>query len=181
MHVAVLSPEAGTPARELAAALAARGHRVRLLTTQPGLRRTVAVEDGVEVVRWPRPFEARLRRRLYDDGLAHCATAFRDLRREPPDVCHALHHTGGAAAARLRALVGTPAVLTLSTAPTREALASRRLRLLLARRAVLGATVVTAPARDVAEAAERWLGARDVRVLDGPVAFERVYAEVAAA
>lgn len=179
MHVAVLTPDDERPARELAAALSGAGHRVRLITTHRALRRTEAVEDGVEVVRWPRALDERLRRRLYDDGLVHCATAFRELLREPPDVCHALHHAGGAAAARLRARTGTPAVMTLTAAPRREALASRRMRLTLARRAVLGATVVTAPDEEVAGAAERWLGATGVRVLEGPGAFAGLYAEVA--
>jgi glycosyltransferase involved in cell wall biosynthesis len=173
VHVALLNPvfwpevRRGSErvARDLADGLLARGHRVRLLTTAPQRRRTVALEDGLEVVRSPRLLDGRLRRRLFEDGLAHVPTALAELRREPPAVAHALHPTGGVAAARLRHRTGTPAVLSYMGIPHRQALANRRLRLELTLRAVRGASVVTALSRHAAEAFERWLGVEDVRVI----------------
>lgn len=173
MHVALLNPvywpevRRGSErfARDLADALLAHGHDVRLITTHPELRRTVAIEDGLEVVRWPRAMDGRLRRRLFEDHLVHSPTAFAELRRNPPDVAHALHATGAVAAARLRARTGTPAVFSYMGVPHRKALVNRRMRLDLTLRGVRGANAVVALSQHAAEAFDRWLGVRDVRVI----------------
>lgn len=180
MHVALLNPvfwpevRRGSErfARDLADGLLARGHHVRLITTAPQRRRTVAHEDGLEVVRAPRALDDRLRRRLFEDGLAHVPTALSELRREPPAIAHALHPTGGVAAARLRHRTGTPAVLSYMGIPHRQALVNRRLRLDLTLRAVRGASAVVALSRHAAAAFERWLGLEDVRVIAPGVDLE---------
>jgi glycosyltransferase involved in cell wall biosynthesis len=160
-------------ARDLGDGLLARGHHVKLVTTAPQRRRTTADEDGLQVVRCPRAFDGRLRRRQFEDGLLHAPTAFAELRREPPAVAHALHATGGVAAARLRGRTGTPAVFSYMGIPHRQALANRRLRLELTLRAVRGASAVTALSEHAARAFERWLGVEDVRVVPPGVDLER--------
>ncbi|WP_205698124.1 glycosyltransferase family 4 protein [Conexibacter sp. SYSU D00693] len=182
MHVALLNPvfwpevRRGSErvARELADGLLARGHRVSLITTHPSLRRTVTEEDGLEVIRCSRPqrLEARLVRRVYDDHLTHPWTALRELRRDPPDVAHALHVTSGIAAARHRHATGTPAVLSYMGIPHRQALVNRRLRLELTQRAVRGASAVVALSDHAAGAFERWLGVDDVRTINPGVDLE---------
>jgi len=173
VHVALLNPvfwpevRRGSErvARDLADGLLARGHRPRLITTHPSLRRTAVVEDGLEVVRCPRALDGRLRRRLYDDHLAHAPTALRELRRDPPDIAHALHATGAVAAARWRRRRGTPAVFSYMGIPHRQALVNRRMRLELTVRGLRGASAVVALSEHAARAFERQLGVEGVRVI----------------
>ncbi len=170
MHVALLNPvywpevRRGSErfVRELADGLIASGHRPRLVTTHRGLRRECIVEDGLEVVRMPRFGEGRLRRRLFEDHLPHVATAAWELRRETPDVAHALHVTGAVGALHAG---GAPVVLSYMGIPHRQALANRRLRIELTQKAVRGAAAVVALSRHAADGFERWLGVHDVRVI----------------
>ncbi len=142
-------------ARELADGLLARGHEVRLITSHPrdvGLR----VEDGLEVQRvWRPPVEARLRRRLHEEHLAHLPLAARALRRYAPDVAHALYATDAVAAIRSGV---APVVFSYMGIPHRRSLANRRGRKELVVRACAEAGAVVALSRVAAEGFERWLG-----------------------
>ncbi|MTD43101.1 glycosyltransferase [Conexibacter sp. W3-3-2] len=148
-------------ARELADGLRDRGHDVTLQTSRRG-RRTVAVEDGVTVVRVPRlPGEDRLRRRLYEDHLLHLPAAYRELAADPPDVAHALYPTDALAALRARdRRGGAPVVLSYMGIPHRVGLANRRGRKEIVLRAARESDAVVALSRTAADGFERWLGVR---------------------
>jgi glycosyltransferase involved in cell wall biosynthesis len=125
----------------------ARQLGLRIVTGSPG-------PDDPRVIRVPRLPEGRLRRRGFEDHLGHLPFTYRLLRRDPPDVAHALHH--GDAAVALHA--GVPTVWTYLGMPHRKGLANRRLRVDLVRRAMRAqATVVLSDA--AARAFRRWLGA----------------------
>ncbi len=142
-------------ARELADGLLDRGHEVRLITSHPrdvGIR----VEDGLEVQRvWRPPIEARLRRRLHEEHLAHLPLATRALRRYAPDVADALYATDAVAAIRSGA---APVVFSYMGIPHRRSLANRRGRKELVVRACAEADAVVALSQVAAEGFERWLG-----------------------
>ena len=141
-------------AHDLGAALTARGHRVRVVTSHPG-RPSRAEEDGLEVVRLPRPPSGRLRRRGYEDHLAHLPLTYATLRRGGDDVVHALWH--GEACAAIRA--GRPTVWTYLGVPHRAGLANRRLRLRLVQEAIAGSAAVLVLSEAARRAFARWLGA----------------------
>ncbi len=90
--------------RLLADGLRDAGHRPRLLTGHPGARRAVAEEDGLEVVRLPRPpaLRAAIARGRCDEHAAHLPGAVAELLRDPGDVLHALYPTDAVAAALAR-------------------------------------------------------------------------------
>ncbi|HEV2813062.1 MAG TPA: glycosyltransferase family 4 protein [Solirubrobacteraceae bacterium] len=159
MRLALLTPaywpevRRGTErfAHDLGAGLAARGHEVRLVTSHRG-RRTAAREDGMEVVRVPRLLDGRLRRRLYEDHLTHVPFTAYEVRDEP--LAHALFHTDAAAAR----MAGVPYVYSFMGVPHRKALANRRGRAELVRRAIAGAHATVALSEAAARGFERWLG-----------------------
>lgn len=146
-------------ARELADGLLARGHDVTLLTSHRG-RRTVAVEDGLRVVRVRRlPGEERLRRRLFEEHLAHLPALVHELHRDRPDVVHALYPTDALAALRVRDHdAGAPVVLSYMGIPHRQGLANRRWRKEIVLRSAREADAVVALSRTAADGFARWLG-----------------------
>jgi glycosyltransferase involved in cell wall biosynthesis len=137
-------------AHDLATALG-----LRIVTGSPGPR-----EPGVVRVR--RLPEQRLRRRMYEDHLGHLPFLYAQLRRDPPDVAHALHHSDAQVPLRL----GLPTVWTFLGMPHRKGLANRRLRLELVRRAMRAdATLVLSEA--TARAFRHWLGGDPVVINPG--------------
>jgi glycosyltransferase involved in cell wall biosynthesis len=90
--------------RLLADGLRDAGHRPRLVTGHPGARRAVAEEDGLEVVRLPRPpaVRAAVSRGRIDEHAAHLPGVVAELVRDPGDVLHALYPTDAVAAALAR-------------------------------------------------------------------------------
>jgi phosphatidylinositol alpha-mannosyltransferase len=156
---------------ELATGMARRGHVARVITAHPG-RGTRTVEEGVEVVRRRRPPDGRLRRRGYEDHLAHVPLAYRTLIEGADDVAHAVHVTDAVAAARWSARTGRPAVFTHLGIPDRRDLVARRRRLYLVLRAVRGCRAVVAVSRHAAAAFERGLGV-EARVIHPPVDLRR--------
>jgi glycosyltransferase involved in cell wall biosynthesis len=117
--------------RELADGLIAHGHRPRLITSHRGPpRRTV--EDGLPIVRLPRPPTGRLLARMYEPYLTHVPLTYAALRLGDYDVAHAVYPTDALAAARWRRRTGRPAILSYLGIPGRSWLAERR------RGAVLG-------------------------------------------
>jgi glycosyltransferase involved in cell wall biosynthesis len=139
---------------DLGAGLAARGHRVRLLTAHDGPT-TTSTEDGMEVVRQRRLPGARLERRRFEQHLTHVPLTYLNLRRHDDELVHAVHHADAAAAIRS----GRPAVWTYLGVPHRAGLANRRLRLRLVTEAMTRATPVVL-SEAAADAFDHWLGVR---------------------
>jgi len=142
--------------RELADGLLARGVSPRLITSHRGPpRRTV--EDGLPVLRLPRPPQARRLLRLDEPYLTHVPLSYAALRAGDYDLAHAVYPTDALAAARWRARTGRPAVLSYLGIPDREWLAYHRRGTVL-RAAARGCDVVVALSRAAADAFALWLG-----------------------
>jgi D-inositol-3-phosphate glycosyltransferase len=155
--------------RELADGLLAAGHRPRLVTSATG-RPSTTVEDGLTVQRvWRPPVEQRLRRRLYEEHLAHVPFTYAALRRGPrPDVVDAFYATDAAAALRYKVHAGVPVVFSYMGLPHRVSLANRRKRKELVVAACEGSDAVVALSELAAEHFRTWLGV-DPHVIAPPV------------
>ncbi|MCW3000273.1 MAG: glycosyltransferase family 1 protein [Solirubrobacterales bacterium] len=155
--------------RELADGLVAAGHRPRLITSHPS-RPATTLEDGLTVQRvWRPPLEQRLRRRLYEEHLAHVPFTYAALRRgAQPDVVQACYATDAAAALRYRRATGVPVVFSYMGLPHRVSLANRRLRKELVSAACEQADAVVALSELAAEHFRTWLGV-DPHVIAPPV------------
>lgn len=175
MRVALLSPcfwpevrrGAERLVRELADELIDRGHEPRLITTHPG-RPTRTVEDGLPILRLPRPPAGRLARRRFEDYPAHGALSYAALRRGGDDIANAVHTTDALAAARWSERTGRPAVFSYMGIPDHSGLMARRKRLEMtvdATRRCAATVAFSAAARD---AFHRWLGV-DAEVIPPPV------------
>ena len=146
-------------ARELSDGLLARGHRPRLITSHPGpLSRTV--EDGLPIVRLPRPPDGRLRRRRYEDHLTHVPLSYAALRAGNDDIAHALFPTDALAAARWSERTGKPALLSYMGIPDRAWLLAARGRLRATVEASRRCGAVVALSAAAAQEFERTLGIR---------------------
>lgn len=165
MRVALLSPcywpecRRGTErfTRELADGLLAHGHDPRLITSHPGWPQK-AVEDGMEVLRLPRPPQSRLLRRGFEPYLTHVPLSYGALRTGGYDIAHAMYPADALAAARWRRRTGRPAVLSYMGIPDRRGLREFRRRLEVLLRALEGCDMVVALSRHAAEAFRYWLG-----------------------
>jgi len=155
--------------RELADGLIAAGHRPRLITSATS-RPSTTVEDGLAVQRvWRPPIEGRLRRRLYEDHLAHVPFTYLALRRGArPDVVQALYATDAATALRYRRDSGVPVVFSYMGLPHRVSLANRRMRKELVSAACEQSDAVVALSELAAEHFRTWLGV-DPHVIAPPV------------
>ena len=149
---------------DLAAGLIARGHSPELITShRGGLSRSV--EDGLPIVRLPRPPQGRLVRRRYEDYLTHVPLSYAALRlARGVEVAHALYPADALAAARWGERTGRPTVLSHMGIPFREGLNQRRLRLEVLIRALDGVDVTVGLSNAVRDAFHRELG-REVRVI----------------
>ncbi|HEX4106508.1 MAG TPA: glycosyltransferase family 4 protein [Solirubrobacteraceae bacterium] len=147
-------------ADELARALMARGHvQPRLIVSHPGPP-TRRVEDGLTIVRVPRPPDRRLRRRCFEDHLTHVPFSYAALLAGEDDLAHALFPTDALAAVRWARRRRRPAILSYMGIPHRQALAARRGRVEVLTRALDGVDAVVALSRAAADGFERWLGAQ---------------------
>ena len=175
MNVALLSPcfwpevtrGAERIVHELAHGLIARGHEPRLITSHPG-RPTSTVEDGLPVLRLPRPPAGRLARRRYEDYPTHAPLSYLALRRGNDDVATAVHTFDALAAARWGERTGRPSVFYYMGIPDHAGLMARRKRLELtvaATRRCRATVTLSAAARD---AFHRWLGV-EAEVIPPPV------------
>ena len=144
---------------ELALGFLARGHSVRLLTSSPGPR-TFAVEEGVEIVRSPRPFVAALRERRYDDHLTHLPFTALELARWRPDAVIAASAQDAAIAARWARRRRVPHVHYQMGVPERSYLVHRRLRMEALLTAVARSDATVALGRVAADGFERVTGRR---------------------
>jgi glycosyltransferase involved in cell wall biosynthesis len=164
-RVALLSPcfwpevRRGTErfTRELADGLLARGGSPVLITSHPGSfsRR---VEDGLPVVRLPRPPQGRLVRRMYEPYLTHVPLSYAALRAGGYDIAHAVYPTDALAAARWAARSGRPALLSYMGIPDFAGIRERRRRREVLLAALHGCDAVVALSQYAAEAFRWWLG-----------------------
>ncbi len=150
--------------RELADGLVADGHRPTLITSHPGRPRR-EVEEGMSVLRLPRPPSGSLDARGYEDYLTHVPLSGAALLASRPDVAHALYPTDGVAAAAWSRLTGRPSVLSYMGIPEPAWLSGKRLRRRALARAVQGCDAVVALSRAVADEFRRSVGA-EVRVIN---------------
>jgi glycosyltransferase involved in cell wall biosynthesis len=171
VRVALLSPcfwpevRRGTErfVRELADGLILRGHHPELITSHDHLP-SRRIEDGLPVLRLPRPPQRRLLRRGYEPYLTHVPLSYIALRAGRYDVAHAVYPADALAAARWRTRTGGPAVLSYMGIPDRTGLREFRKRLDILLRAIDGCDAVVALSRYAAEAFRYWLG-YDPRVI----------------
>ena len=143
--------------RDLADGLIARGHRPMLITSHPG-RRSRAVEDGLPIVRNPRPPMGPLVRRGYEDYLTHVPLSYLELTAAGPDLAHAWFPTDATAAVRWAAKTGRPAVFTNLGIPDHGYLVSRRGRARRMAEVARRSDAVVAVSHAAADAFQRWLG-----------------------
>jgi glycosyltransferase involved in cell wall biosynthesis len=141
---------------ELAQGLIAEGHRPRLITSHPGMPSST-VEDGVPIVRVPRPPEGRRLRREFEFYSTHAPLSYLALRAGDDQIAHSVFPTDAMAALRWSEKTGRPWVFHYMGIPAREALTARRRRLELTQRAANGATAVVALSRVSRDAFKRWL------------------------
>jgi glycosyltransferase involved in cell wall biosynthesis len=164
--------------RELADELIARGHRPRLITTHRGAP-SRTVEDGLPILRLPRPPAGRLGRRRFEDYPTHGPLSYMALSRGDDDVANAIHTTDALAAARWSERTGRPAVFSYMGIPDHSGLMARRKRLemtVAATRRCSATVALSAAARD---AFHRWLGV-DTEVIPPPVDVDAFTPDAAA-
>lgn len=144
--------------RDLADGLLARGHRPRLITSHPGPPRR-GVEDGLAILRLPRPPHGPPLRRMLEPHVSHVPLSYAALRARDYDVAHAVYPPDALAAAVWRRRTGRPAVLSYMGIPDLEWLAQRN-RLQVLRAGLRGCSATVALSRHAAEVFERALGYR---------------------
>jgi glycosyltransferase involved in cell wall biosynthesis len=128
-----------------------------LITSSPGAP-SRTVEDGLPILRLPRPPQARLVRRRYEPYLTHVPLSYAALRLGSYDVAHAVYPADALAAARWRERTGKPALLSYMGIPNRWGLRERRKRLEVLLGALRGCDAVVALSNHAAEAFRYWLG-----------------------
>lgn len=159
--------------RELCGGLIERGEHPWLITSHPGPP-TRGVEDGLPVVRVPRPPDGRLERRMLEHHMTHVPLAYAVLRAGRADVAHAWFTTDALAAGRWSRVTGRPSLLSYMGIPDHMGLMKPRKRLAITLRALEAVDAVVALSHHAARAFERWLG-HEARVIHPPVdlgAFE---------
>ena len=142
---------------ELSSGLLARGHDPLVITSHRGLPGR-GQEEGVPVLRVPRPPDGRLQRRAFEDYLTHVPFAYAALRSVAPDIAHAWFTTDALAAGRYRTKTGRPAVHSYMGIPDHAGLRWKRRRLEITLRAMKETDVTVALSRHVADQFQRWLG-----------------------
>jgi phosphatidylinositol alpha-mannosyltransferase len=153
--------------RELADGLIALGHRPSLITSHPG-RPTRIVEDGLPVLRLPRPPQRRLLRRGYEPYLTHVPLSYLGLLAGNYDLAHAIYPADALAAGRWSHRTGRPAVFSYMGIPDRRGLLEYRSRLRTMQEAVRQSAAVVALSSYAADAFDNWLDVQ-ARVIPPPV------------
>jgi glycosyltransferase involved in cell wall biosynthesis len=174
MRVALLTPSYWPEVRrgserlvhDLGAALMARDHEVTVLTSHRA-RRSVAIEDGMRVVRAWRPPELP-GLATHELHLLNVPNAFLGLLRGNYDVAHATFPSDSWAAVKARRFGGPPVVASFHGVPTREYLVARRHRLEMMSEIAASAEECTVLSEAAARPFRRYLR-RDPRVLPGGV------------
>lgn len=153
--------------RELADELIAGGHDPRLITTHRG-RPAQMIEDGLPILRLPRPPAGRLARRRFEDYPTHGPLTYLALSRGADDVANAIHTTDALAAARWSERTGRPSVFSYMGIPDHSGLMARRRRLQMTVDATRRCSATVALSGAAREAFHRWLGV-DTEVIPPPV------------
>ncbi len=156
---------------ELCRGLPAQGFQPHVITSHRGLPQR-GEEEGVPVVRVPRPPSARLDRRVIEPYVTHLPFSYAALSLSSPDLAHAWYPTDALVAARWRARTGRPAVHSYMGIPDHAGLMYFRKRLDITRRAIAGTDVTVALSHYAAGEFERWLGYR-AEVISPPVDVQR--------
>lgn len=155
---------------ELSRGLIDRGHRPRVITSHPG-RPGAGAEEGVPVLRVPRPPQGRLQRRGFEDYLTHVPFSYAALRATGPDLAHAWFPTDALAALRWGRATGRPVVHSYMGIPDHRGLMWRRRRLAITLRVLEQADVTVALSEHVASVFRRSFG-HDPPVIAPPVDVE---------
>ena len=158
--------------RELADGLLAAGHRPRLITSHPSRRPTRSTEDGLPIVRVPRPPEGRLVRRRFESHLTHLPLSYAVLRAGDAQIAHAMAPGDAAMASRWSAHTGRPAVFSHMGVPDHADLMLRRKRLEIVLEAVQNCAATVVLSRYARDEMHRWLG-HEARVIAPPVNLDR--------
>ncbi len=165
LDVALLSPcfwpevRRGTErfTRDLADGLLTRGHHPRLITSVPG-RPSRAIEDGLPILRLPRPPQDRLVRRKYMEYMTHVPLSYAALQFGNDDIAHAVYPADALAAIRWRRQTGRPALLSFMGIPDFNGLRSRRRLTETMLAATAGCDAIVALSEYAGDAFRKWLG-----------------------
>jgi glycosyltransferase involved in cell wall biosynthesis len=145
--------------RELADGLLARGQHPELITSTPG-RPSYEVEDGLPILRLPRPSQRRLVRRQYEPYITHWPLSYAALRLRPGgyDIAHSVYPADALAAVRWGQKTGRPSILSYMGIPDRKGLRWKRKRLEILQAVLNRCDAVVALSQYVADAFDYWLG-----------------------
>jgi len=163
MRIALLQPSYWPEVRrgtervvhDLGALLAGRGHDVTLITSHPGPG-TLAIEDGMRVIRTrrpPRPFPLR----WYEDHVESAPVMVRQLLRGHYDLAHAFVPSYAWAAVKARRLGAPPVVFSFHGIPERRYLIARRYRIEMLEAIIAEAPATTVLSRAAAAVFRRYL------------------------
>jgi glycosyltransferase involved in cell wall biosynthesis len=142
---------------DLAADLARRGHRPRLVTSHPGPSATTT-EDGFQIVRNRRPPDALLRLRRFQDNLAHVPLSYRTLRAGHDELAHAFYQTDALASVAWGRRVGRPSVFSYMGIPSRATATYKRGRMKTLAHVTANSDAVVGLSKTACEALWRWWG-----------------------
>jgi glycosyltransferase involved in cell wall biosynthesis len=142
---------------DLAADLARRGHRPRLVTSHPGPSAT-ANENGFQIVRNRRPPDALLRLRRFQDNLAHVPLSYRTLCAGDDELAHAFYQTDALASVAWARRVGRPSVFSYMGIPSRATATYKRGRMKTLAHVTANADAVVGLSKTACEALWRWWG-----------------------
>jgi glycosyltransferase involved in cell wall biosynthesis len=142
---------------DLAADLAARGHRPRVVTSHPG-RSSTSHEDGFEIVRNRRPPDGPLRLRRFQDNLAHVPLSWMTLRRGDDELAHAFYQTDALASTAWSRQTGRPSVFSYMGIPSRSTATYKRGRMRVLEHVIDNADAVIGLSKTAREALWRWWG-----------------------
>lgn len=156
---------------DLAEGLLADGHDPRVVTSHRGRPQT-GLEDGLPIIRVPRPPSEPLDKRKFEGHLTHIPLSYLALRRRDPDAAVAFTVGEAVAAARWGRKRTRPAVLAYMGVPDHAGLVGLRRRLQLTVKACADCDAVTALSRYAADNFRRWLGV-DARLIYPGVVLDR--------
>jgi glycosyltransferase involved in cell wall biosynthesis len=155
---------------ELSLGLLADGHRPTVVTAHRGAPGR-GLQDGVPVLRVPRPPQGRLQRRGFEDFLTHVPLSWAALHVLRPDVAHAWFPTDALAAIRYGRATGRPVVHSYMGIPDHKGVMWRRRRLEITLRALEQSDVTVALSEHVAREFHRSFGV-ETPVIPPPVDVE---------
>jgi glycosyltransferase involved in cell wall biosynthesis len=143
--------------RELADGLLERAQKPALITSHRGFP-SRAVEDGLPVLRLPRPPQGPLLRRGYEPYRTHVPLSYAALRAGSYDIAHAVYPADALAAVRWKRHTGRPALLSYLGIPDLPGLSEYRGRRDVVARAIRGCDAVIALSHHAAAAFRQSLG-----------------------